>query len=138
MKLKLVAAFAAVTCAVVSAGAGIVSDPYRAADVKWPRHELKGRSWRFLLNPEFFSLDGVKDEAFVQDAGIAYIHAPSTLHGERADKMFAFSDDPNAKRPSPRMSCRGSRTSRSSSTRRAAATWDSSTRSATSGSMTGS
>ena len=98
MKLKLVAAFAAVTCAVVSAGAGIVSDPYRAADVKWPRHELKGRSWRFLLNPEFFSLDGVKDEAFVQDAGIAYIHAPSTLHGERADKMFAFSDDPNAKR----------------------------------------
>jgi len=82
----------------MSASAGIVSDPFRAADVKWPKHECMGRTWRYLLEPAAFSMNGLKDEAFVQDAGVYPITPPSTLHGDRAGKMFEFSDDPNAKR----------------------------------------
>ncbi len=95
-RLLLLSAVVALSCAANRAQAGIVADPYRAADVTWPKHELKGRTWRYLLEPSSFSLGGLKDEAFVRDAGVAWIHAPSKLRGERADSLFGFGDDPNA------------------------------------------
>ena len=97
-RLLLLSAVVALSCDANRAQAGIVADPYRAADVTWPKHKLKGRTWRYLLEPSSFSLGGLKDEAFVRDAGVAWIHAPSKLRGERADSLFGFSDDPNEKR----------------------------------------
>ncbi|MBQ3343593.1 MAG: hypothetical protein IJG84_16960 [Kiritimatiellae bacterium] len=85
-------------CAVDAAEAGVVSDPFRAADVTWPKYELKGRDWRYLMLPSSFSVCGIEDEPFVKDAGVSWVNVPSTLNGVRAGSMFGFGDDPNAKR----------------------------------------
>ena len=101
MRMILPAGVVALTVAlygVGTAGAGVVADPFRAADVRWPTHELKGRTWRYLLDPASFTLDGLKDEAFVQDAGVYPLCPIGTLRDARADTMFGFSDDPDEKR----------------------------------------
>ena len=61
-----------------------VSDPYRAVDVRWPRHFCKGQDYRFLLKEEFFDVvrgTPLADEPFVREAGYLGLGIVETTEG---------------------------------------------------------
>jgi len=70
-----------------------VADPFRAADVKWPQYEVKGRTWRYLLSPEAPSLDAMKDEPFAQDAGYNMVYCPGDWPEADGKHAFDFKDE---------------------------------------------
>ena len=91
MQTKTGALFAALFCGGVLACAGDqVSDPFRAADVTWPRYECKGRTWRYLLTPEAQQLDATKDEPFAKDAGYGGIYCGSKQLSQSGARLFDF------------------------------------------------
>lgn len=69
---------------------GYVADPYRAADVTWPKHECKGRTWRYLLTSDAQKLDAMKNEPFAQDAGYYQIYCPHKLEKMSGGNLFGF------------------------------------------------
>ena len=50
-------------------GAGLVSDPARAADIDHPASVFAGRDFWYFLTPKWHELKGVKDEEFVKESG---------------------------------------------------------------------
>jgi hypothetical protein len=48
----------------------LVATPGRTADVEYAPHIIKGRDYWYLLKGIWHSLDGVKDEKFVRNAGM--------------------------------------------------------------------
>ena len=58
----------------LSAAAGeFVADPFRSVDVTWPKHEIKGRDYWFMMTPSFLNLKGLENEAFINDSGTAFV-----------------------------------------------------------------
>ena len=48
----------------------LVASPGRTADVTYAPHLVKGKDYHYLLKETWFSLNGVKDEKFVREAGL--------------------------------------------------------------------
>ena len=48
----------------------LVASPGRTADVAYTPHLVKGKDYHYLLKDTWFSLNGVKDEKFVKEAGL--------------------------------------------------------------------
>ena len=48
----------------------LVATPGRTAEVAYTPHVVKGKDYHYLLKETWFSLDGVKDEKFVREAGL--------------------------------------------------------------------
>ena len=85
--------FAVAALSVGTCLADLVPDPFRAADVKWPKHECKGRTWRYLLSPEAQTMDAMKDEPFAQDAGYNMIYCPGEWPEADGKHAFDFKDE---------------------------------------------
>ena len=73
MKTSVILMGAAIAAA-SSCGAGeYVADPYRSVDVVWAKHDIKGRDYWLMIQPNFLGLKGLENEPFVVDSGTAFV-----------------------------------------------------------------
>ena len=89
--LRCLAVFAAFWPVVAISG-DLIPDSFRAVDVKWPQHELKDRSWRYLLGPEAQEMEVFKGEPFARDAGCCWLFCETRHVSFEGSSQYGFKD----------------------------------------------